>query len=492
VNDDIIKIGNTLKLHRSKLHDLLYSEGRKISRDLIERLSEEIDGVSKKLGKLKENLGTIMDIQDELSRLIFGEKSLHSKKEQMEDGIVKLLKSEENLKKEIDAVNKLIKNNSEKKEQFRALINNLNTDIAKNTEKLNHYIEDSSRVKSELNRNEESIEDVEFDIRKLEERKQNLEAELGNLTKKRVKIEDEKKKLNEEIKGTNLSIERTVEYIQNRESQVDGKNTEIEKINRSIEQTELNNAELLSKIETIIETFNENYGISLELYKPKKNISFDDIREKRGKIKEAISSLGQVNLIAIEEFNEVKQRYKYLTAQRDDLMKAREDINSLLSDTIQHSNEVFKNCFEKIRQNFQSIFNRLFNGGSTDLYLTNERDIFSSGVEIMACPPGKSLRRRSLLSGGEKGLTAVALLFAIFMVRPSPFCILDEVDHDLDEENILRFIKLLKEFTDTTQFIVITHNRRTIEFANVIYGITAEQVGVSKVVSLDMVEHTIE
>ncbi|UCB44354.1 MAG: AAA family ATPase [Spirochaetota bacterium] len=492
LNVDIGKIENTLKLHRSKLNDLLYSAGRKISHDLIERLSEEIDGVCKKLGRLKENLYTIMEIQDELSRVIFGEKSLHTKKEQIEEGIAILLKSEENLKKEIDAINKLLKKNGERKEQFKALINNLNTDIAKNTEKLNYYSEDLNRIEGELTRNEESIEDVDFDIKKLKERKQSLETELGNLAKKRVKIEDEKKKLSEEIKDTNQLIERTVEYIQKRESQVAERNHQIEKINRSIEQAELNNAELVSKIETIIESFSESYGISLELYKPKKGISFDSIKEKRDSIKEEISSLGQVNLMAIEEFNEVKQRYMYLTTQRDDLMKAREDINSLISETIQHSNEVFRSCFEKIRQNFQSIFSRLFNGGSTDLYLTNERDIFSSGVEIMACPPGKSLRRRSLLSGGEKGLTAVALLFAIFMVRPSPFCILDEVDHDLDEENILRFIKLLKEFTDTTQFIIITHNRRTIEFADVIYGITAEQVGVSKVVSLDMVEQVIE
>jgi chromosome segregation protein len=492
INESIVKIERTLKLHRSKLQDLFYSSESRISRDFIEQLSEEIDRVGENLNELKENLDIIMGIQEELSKVLFGEKSLHSKKEQIEESIEKLLKSEEDLKKEIEVINELVKNHSERKEQFKTLINDLNTDIAKNREKLSHYTEDSNRIGGELDRNEESLEDVEFDIRKLDERKKSLEDELGNLSKNYVKLEDDKRKLSEEIKGINLSIERTLSYIQKKESRLAERNIQIEKINGSIEKIELNNAELLSRIETIIETFNESYGVSLEFYKPKKDISYTDIKEKREKIKQEISSLGQVNPIAIEEFSEVKQRYGYLTTQRDDLMKAREDINSLISETIQHSNEVFRGCFEKIRQNFQSIFKRLFNGGSTDLYLTNERDIFSSGVEIMACPPGKSLRRRSLLSGGEKGLTAVAILFAIFMVRPSPFCILDEVDHDLDEENILRFIKLLKEFTDTTQFMIITHNRRTIEFADVIYGITTEKVGVSKVVSLDMVEHVIE
>jgi chromosome segregation protein len=153
---------------------------------------------------------------------------------------------------------------------------------------------------------------------------------------------------------------------------------------------------------------------------------------------------------------------------------------------------MFVQTLETVGQNFSGIFRRLFNGGRTSLYLTDSSNIFESGVEIMACPPGKSLKKRSLLSGGEKGLTAIALLFAIFMVRPSPFCMLDEVDHDLDEENIVRFLKLLKEFADTTQFVIITHNRRTIEFADVIYGVTAEEPGVSKLVSLDMKELGVE
>ncbi|MCK5568650.1 MAG: AAA family ATPase, partial [Spirochaetes bacterium] len=189
---------------------------------------------------------------------------------------------------------------------------------------------------------------------------------------------------------------------------------------------------------------------------------------------------------------EVKKRYEYLTAQREDLSKAKDDINVIVAKTVKTSKDLFMESFEKINNNFTGIFRRLFNGGKTDLFLTNDSNIFNSGVEIMACPPGKTLKRRSLLSGGEKSLTAIALLFAVFMVKASPFCMLDEVDHDLDEENILRFIKLLKEFTDTTQFVIITHNRRTIEFADVIYGITNEEAGVAKVVSLDLVGHAVE
>ena len=245
-------------------------------------------------------------------------------------------------------------------------------------------------------------------------------------------------------------------------------------------------------MDTIIENFRERYSITLELFKPEKEIDIKSINEERERIKRELSSIGQVNLIAIEEFKEVKKRYEYLTAQKKDLEKAREDINVIVAKTVKISTELFLDTFEKIKTNFNGLFRRLFNGGRTDLYLTDDSNIFEAGVDMFACPPGKSLKRKSLLSGGEKSLTAISLLFAVFMVKASPFCMLDEVDHDLDEENLIRFLRLLKEFTDTTQFIIITHNRRTIEFADVLYGITSEEAGVSKVVSLDLMEQAVE
>jgi len=402
------------------------------------------------------------------------------------------------LLREIDDIKSRSKSNERKKkenarrEEFVDLIHGLTTDIARNREKRRSLVQSSKMVAAELERNEESLGDVRFDIGKLEERKEVFREDIEALEGKRTGVEENKRKLSENTKSNNLLIEKMVEKIQGMETRAARCRSEQEKVEKSIEQHELNNAEILSRIDTMVETFNENYGVSLELFKPKGPIDIDAVRKNRESVRERIGSLGQVNLIAIEEFKEVKKRFEYLAAQRDDLLNAKKDVNDLISDTMQSSNDMFQSCFEKIQTNFQSIFKRLFNGGKTQLYLTDEKDIFNSGVEITACPPGKTLRRRSLLSGGEKGLTAVALLFAIFMVRPSPFSLLDEVDHDLDEENIMRFIKLLKEFTDTTQFIIITHNRRTIEFADVIYGITTEQVGVSKVVSLDLVEQAIE
>jgi chromosome segregation protein len=490
--DSVLKLDSALRIHKQKLQDLLYSAKDSHASDLVDSLAGEIESLREKLQGLKGNVETIIAIQDELFKAIFGEKSLHSKKEQIEQEIESCLKNEAELKKEIIEVNEQIKKESARREEFVSLIHSLTTDIARNREKKNALTQSAGMVKAELLRNEESLDDLQFDIRKLEERKEGFAQDIVLLEGKKSGVEEAKRKLGEATKGNNLKIEKMVEKIQKMESQVARYRDQQEKIEKSIEQVELNNAELSSRIETMVETFNENFGVSLELFRPKDIIDIQEIKRNREAVKERIGSLGQVNLIAIEEFKEVSKRYEYLAAQRDDLIAAKKDVTDLISDTIQSSNDMFRSCFGKIQQNFQGIFRRLFNGGKTQLYLTDDSDLFNSGVEIMACPPGKTLRRRSLLSGGEKGLTAVALLFAIFMVRPSPFCILDEVDHDLDEENILRFIKLLKEFTDTTQFVIITHNRRTIEFADVIYGITTEQVGVSKVVSLDLVENAIE
>jgi len=505
VNDSITNIDNTLRHHRTKLKDISISTKEPDRTTMLNHLIEELEQIRNTLSTLRIDVETVIRIQDDLSRVIFGKESMHSRKEQIERSIDKKLKEEGALKKEIDDLNEELKKNSEKKEKFSSLINELLPDIARNREKESYFEGDIKRLRNELDSSDESLQDVEFDVHTFNERIKGLESELRTLALKYRELEEHKIELNKKTKGLNALIDKILDEIQHTESEVNRIKIQIDELSGNIEKIELNNVELTSRIETISENFKDRFGTSLELLDSdtvntlvdKLELQTDrfnikSISERRDGVKKEINALGQVNLIAIEEFNEVKKRYEYLITQKEDLEKAKEDINVVMLKTVTYSKELFMESFEKIGRNFNGIFRRLFNGGKTDLYLINEDNIFESGVEIMACPPGKSLRRRSLLSGGEKGLTAIALLFAIFMVRPSPFCMLDEVDHDLDEENVLRFIKLLKEFTETTQFIIITHNRRTIEFADIIYGITMEEAGVSKVVSLDLVEQAIE
>ena len=213
-------------------------------------------------------------------------------------------------------------------------------------------------------------------------------------------------------------------------------------------------------------------------------IPWERIEAVVAELTERIDSMGPVNLDAIQEYDELEERYTFLEQQNTDLVNAKEELLEAISRINKTTRELFAETFEKIRLNFQEMFSQLFGGGKANLLLMDESDPLESGIEIIAQPPGKKLQSISLLSGGERTMTAVALLFAIYMVKPSPFCVLDEMDAPLDESNIGRFIKLLDRFIGQSQFMVITHNKRTMSRADSLYGVTMEERGVSKLLSV--------
>lgn len=492
VHGSLERIENLLKYHGRKLRDLEYSVSEKGFKPLVQELYAEIEEMENRTADLRGDFDTVVTIQDDLSRLLFGKEGPHAKKQELDGQIEQMLGQQGELRKENELLAKDNLVNREKKESFEELIGGLRPEIAANRVQEKNFEENLGRLRKEFDTSEEHLQDAKYEIDHLKERVGSQKEEIHRLSSDRKNREQERSDLAQETKQQNSLIERILKDIQRNESDVERKNRKIDEISSSIDSMEINNAQLISKSESIHESFKERYSQSLELFKPEGEINTVKINEKRVEIRNEIAALGQVNPMAIEEFEEVSKRYEYLSSQRSDLDKAREDIDGIVAETLKTSKELFVESFDKVRSNFNSIFRRLFNGGKTDLYLTNEANIFDTGVEILAYPPGKSPKRRSLLSGGEKSLTAIALLFSIFMEKASPFCTLDEVDHDLDEENVIRFLKLLKEFTDTTQFIIITHNRRTIEFADVIYGVTSEQLGVSKVVSLELMEQAVE
>jgi chromosome segregation protein len=203
-----------------------------------------------------------------------------------------------------------------------------------------------------------------------------------------------------------------------------------------------------------------------------------------GALQQRIDEMGPVNLVAIDEYEETEQRYQFLTRQNDDLVQARQQLSDAINRINTQTRQMFTDTFHRIRENFRSLFVEVFDGGKADLVLVDEGDVLESGIDIVARPPGKQLQTISLLSGGEQTMTAVALLFAIYRVKPSPFCVLDELDAPLDESNINRFIRILQRFLAHSQFVIITHNKRTIGMADVLYGVTMEEQGVSKIVSV--------
>jgi chromosome segregation protein len=201
-------------------------------------------------------------------------------------------------------------------------------------------------------------------------------------------------------------------------------------------------------------------------------------------LRDKLERMGAVNVLAVEQAQEHEERHAFLTAQRQDLLDSISELDQAIRKIDKASRERFQEAFQVINQHFGETFQKLFGGGTAGLSLIDEEDLLESGIDIMAQPPGKRLQSVMLLSGGEKALTAIALLFAIFQYKPSPFCILDEVDAPLDDANIGRFVRLLEGLKAQTQFVLITHSRRTMEIADQLYGVTMEEPGVSKLVSV--------
>jgi chromosome segregation protein len=211
----------------------------------------------------------------------------------------------------------------------------------------------------------------------------------------------------------------------------------------------------------------------------------DDVSRARiDELVRLIDRMGSVNLDAMREHSEAEQRFTFYTTQKDDLEKALSDLQRAIQQMNRESRRLFEETFALVNARFQEIFPRMFRGGRAELRMTNPADLLETGIDIIAQPPGKKLSSIELMSGGEKALTAVSLIFAIFQIKPSPFCILDEVDAPLDEANVARYNEMIRSMTDRSQFILITHIKRTMQLVDVLYGVTMPEAGVSKIVSV--------
>ena len=207
---------------------------------------------------------------------------------------------------------------------------------------------------------------------------------------------------------------------------------------------------------------------------------------RAGELKREIHALGAINMGAIEEFERVNTRYTYLTGQRDDIDKARVELEGIITEITNQMTVIFAHQFQLLSESFQTTFVELFGGGAARLELENPDDILNCGIEIKAQPPGKTLKTISLLSGGEKAFVAIALYFSILKVHPTPFCVMDEIEAALDDVNVTRYARYMRNLTAKTQFIVITHRRGTMEEADVLYGVTMQEQGISKILTINL------
>jgi chromosome segregation protein len=314
----------------------------------------------------------------------------------------------------------------------------------------------------------------------IEERIADTEEEIAGIEKKGTELNAELEKLEKDIAKRNGDVAGKRESIKKRVETLAKVQDSLEKIHMDLVQSE-------TEIKNIQDNFREAHSRDLLEFEERIftiTATPPDLREKLAQVRNSLRELGSVNLMALEEFAEAKERYDFLTNQMADLEKARKDLENLTTEIRSESSEIFIATYNKIRKNFHNMFRRLFGGGRGEVQLSDPNHVLESGIEIYAQPPGKKLENINLLSGGERSMTAVALLFATYMVKPSPFCLLDEIDAALDEQNVSLFVQVLREFGGGSQFIVITHNKKTVTGASTLIGITMEESGITKVISV--------
>ena len=333
-----------------------------------------------------------------------------------------------------------------------------------------------------LRQNEQDLYLEQKNQEDLEERLSDLDDALGDIEKRGRECAETMGNLDEEIKRCNTSVS-------GKKNALDKKREEQQKYQSQYEKLTLDLVTSENDIRNIKQNFIETHSRDLMEFEErmyKINTPSVVLREKLSDSRKALADLGSVNLMAPEEFGEQKERYEKLQASFDDTNKSLENLLRVSEEIKSKSTEMFISTYNKIKKNFHNMFRRLFNGGRGELRLTDPQNVLTSGIDIYAEPPGKKLQNIALLSGGEKTMTAVALLFATYQVRPSPFCLLDEIDAALDDKNVTSFVTALRSFAKLSQYIVITHNKKTVMGASTMLGVTMQESGVSKIITISL------
>lgn len=340
-----------------------------------------------------------------------------------------------------------------------------------------------STIQSELDESLQAVSQLEQNIADNESEQVAQIEQLNELTIKR-------KQCAEQIEFKRAERAQWITQLEQEEEETKDQRIALKNIETNLHQTEVKVNRLDVELDNLLRNLAEDYELSYELAKQRYPIPEDvpGTEQQVKSLKQDIARLGEVNLGAIDEYERISERFAFLSQQKQDLTEAKQKLYDVIAELEQEMSKLFQATFEEIKAHFTVVFKKLFGGGRADLILSEPQQLLETGIEIVAQPPGKKLQNLQLLSGGERALTAIALLFAILNVKPVPFCVLDEVEAALDEANVVRFGEYLKEFSEHTQFIIVTHRKGTMEAADVLYGVSMEEDGVSKLVSVRLDE----
>ncbi|MBI4378267.1 MAG: chromosome segregation protein SMC [Nitrospinae bacterium] len=472
----------------------------------IESLESKITGLEKYIRdeefKLKNEENSLSKINDEIERLKKKMHTLSFEEKEFDIEIGEFTGEADRYRNEIvreeDCYSKKVLQSNKLKEEIKILRTNLDT-----------FVDDTNKIKITLTSLNGKTEGIRMEMNRIEKGRMDIEKRIEKREEEGIKISNRKKELEGTIRDIedrifHISLKRDEkkkeiiikdEYLRERNEFLKGIEEEISVIEaelslmrETLNTLGLKRSELNLQVNHLKKRAEEEYNV-IESEIPgvdRGEINLEDIHKRLEFLRGEIERFGDVNLTAIEEYKTISERYTFLKSQQDDLIQSIKSLHQAIERIDSTTRQMFTDTFKKVNEHFKSIFRRLFGGGRADLILIDESNIIETGVDIIVQPPGKKLQNISLLSAGEKSMTAIALLFSVFMVKPSPFCLLDEIDAPLDESNIFRFRDMLKEMSAKTQFMIITHNQKTMSFADILYGVTMEDDGVSKVISVNL------
>lgn len=485
-----------------------------VSKD-IKQLTEDISRIDSDISSIENEIknNELVKIRDEshlaqtdenLEKLTARMEMLRQEKEQLEREIketgneltkyeLELLQIEE----EISEAKKTVAEFQEKHKEDQAARDALHTDITDYKISVNSIKESIAGVNESSDRIHTEKENMVMSITKKESEQERFREEIKKLEEQIEGLNARIKKHSEERSGRSFEIDRLTEERKILEEDIYDIVNKINDTNKTIlllqeeySRTEVRKTRLEAEMEALQDRiWNEyelTYSSAMEL---KKDVgSLTSAQRRINEIKNMIKELGPINVAAIDDYIKTKDRYEFMTNQRNDMEQAREKLLRVIAEMTSIMKKQFLEQFKLINKNFNDVFRELFNGGRASLTLVDEENVLESGIEIEAQPPGKKLQNMMLLSGGERAFTAIALLFAILRLKPSPFCVLDEIEAALDEANVYRFVEYLKNYSCNTQFIVVTHRKGTMEGSDMLYGVTMQEHGVSKIISMKMGE----
>ena len=445
---------------------------------------EKINAIEDNIGRIETRLNKL---KEESKKLDEQKEGSTKNKTAFQEQIEAINEENEKLKKIITEFAELNKDNQKYVDDLNFDITNLKISVSSFDESESSIEELQERIDSEINSTNKSIENKKVQIEQITQDNFNLEKSIEEIKDKIEKIKEEVKNSGSKIEELKEKRMQKNEKLAEQEEEINSKFKVIEDLKAQIVKIDVKKTKLEEDINSIINKMWEEYELTpnnvVDYRKP------DNVQLTQKKVKDLrneIRELGSVNVDSIEEYKNLKDRYDFMCEQRVDLESTMAKLRKIISDMTSIMKEQFKEKFELINKNFAEVFKELFGGGNASLTLEDKDNILECGIEITVQPPGKKLQNMMLLSGGEKAFTAIALLFAILKINPAPFCVLDEIEAALDDVNVYRYAEYLKKFSKNTQFLVITHRKGTMEAADTVYGITMEENGISKLLSMKL------